>query len=87
MLAGADGVGVASLSSFAREVKRLEVIVGRGKWRFSLTCLATGSADSCVGLPRLYETVVQEGQREGWEEAWWGLNREAAIWRLGRGHG
>jgi hypothetical protein len=23
--------------------------------------------DSCVGLPRLYETVVQEGQGGGWE--------------------
>jgi hypothetical protein len=28
--------------------------------------LATRSEDSCVGLPRLYETVVQERQGGGW---------------------
>jgi hypothetical protein len=60
MLVGAVEVGVASLSSFAREVKRLEVIVGGDKWRLSFTCLVTRSEDSCVGLPRLYETVVQD---------------------------
>jgi hypothetical protein len=61
-------VYVASLSSFAREVMRLEVIMGGDKWRLSLACLATRSDDSCVGLPRLYETVVQEGQGGDWEE-------------------
>jgi hypothetical protein len=68
MLVGAVGVGVASLSSFAREVKRLEVYCGRGQWRLSFACLVTRSEDSYVGLPRLYETVVQEGQGVGWEE-------------------
>jgi hypothetical protein len=68
MIVGAVGVGVASLSSFAREVKRLEVIVGGDKWRLSFACLATRSEDSCVGLNRLYETVIQVGQGVGWEE-------------------
>jgi hypothetical protein len=35
-LVGPVGVGVVSLSLFAREVKRLEVIVGWDKWRLSL---------------------------------------------------
>jgi hypothetical protein len=67
MLVGPVGEGVAALSSFAREVERLEVIVGEDKWMLSLACLATGSVDSYVGLPHLYETVVQEGQGGGWE--------------------
>jgi hypothetical protein len=58
MLVGAVVVGVASLSSFAREVKRLVVIVGGDKGRLFFACLVTRSEDSCVGLPRLYETVV-----------------------------
>jgi hypothetical protein len=33
---------------------------GGDKWRLSFTCLVTRSEDSCVGLPRLYETVVQD---------------------------
>jgi hypothetical protein len=42
--------------------------VGGDKWGLlSFACLATRSVDSFVGLPRLYETVVQEGQGGGWE--------------------
>jgi hypothetical protein len=66
-LVGPVGEGVVSLSSFAREVKRLEVIVEGDKWRLSLECLATWSVDYCVSLPRLYGTVVQEDQGGGWE--------------------
>jgi hypothetical protein len=36
MLVGPVGVGVASLFSFVREVKRLEFIVVEDKWRLSL---------------------------------------------------
>jgi hypothetical protein len=67
-LVGAVGAGVTSLSSFSREVKRLEIILGGDKWRLSLACLPTRSEDFCVGLPRLYETVVQERQNGGWKE-------------------
>jgi hypothetical protein len=41
--------------------------VGGDKWRLSFACLSTRSVDSCVSLPRLYETVVQEGQVGGCE--------------------
>jgi hypothetical protein len=41
--------------------------VGGDKWKLSLACLATRSVDSCVGLPRLDESVVQAGQGGGWE--------------------
>jgi hypothetical protein len=78
------GEGVASLSSFARKVMRLEVIVGGDKWRLSYACLATRSVDSCVGLPRLYETVIQEGQGGGLEGDMGGAgNLLAGGWEKG----
>jgi hypothetical protein len=38
--------------------------VGGDKWAISFTCLATRSVDSCIDLPRLYETEFQEGRVE-----------------------
>jgi hypothetical protein len=46
--------------------------VGGDKWMLSFACLATRSVDSCADLPRLYETVVQEGQGGGGEGTWGG---------------
>jgi hypothetical protein len=105
MVVGPVGVGVVSLSSFARGEA-----IGGYPWYFipvgsillrmyyryiclidlcyvfvSLVCLATRSVESCVGLPRLYETVVQEGQGGGWEGdvGGWTGRLPAGGWELG----
>jgi hypothetical protein len=83
-LVGPVGVGVVSLSSFTREVKRLEVTVGGDKWRLSLACLATRSEDSCVGLPRLWECGPGgTGWRLG-KGTWWGAEQGDYQLEVGR---
>jgi hypothetical protein len=66
-LVGSVGLGVASLSSFARG-EAIGGYGGREQVEVILGMLATRSEDSYMGLPRLYETVVQEGQGGGWKE-------------------
>jgi hypothetical protein len=54
-------------SSCAVLIRKRGEAIGGYCGRGQVARLATRSVDSCVGLPRLYETVVQEGQGGGWE--------------------
>jgi hypothetical protein len=59
--------------------------VGGDKWRLSLACLSARSEDSCLCLPRLYDTGPGgTGWRLGRGHGG-GLNRETSNWRLGEG--